>query len=344
MKAGLSTSLILHSVLIGAGLVTLRAPAAMNVPDVDALPIDIVTIEEITQVQQGEKQAALSDRPTPEPTIIEEPVPEAENVGDQKVDRPEQAVPEIEPTEAAPTPEEVPQPEPEPEIAEPEPKPVEPTTELAPEPKAETEIAPEPQPEAQEPLPQEETTPEFASLPDIAPQPSERPKPPKPQSAKTPDRKAEQKKTASKNTKNKSVEDEVAALLNREKTSGGGAKRSKDQASLGGKKTTKGSKLTISEMDALRGQIQKCWNVPAGVIDSEDLRVSVKFRLKRDGTIDGRPEVIRGGGASGPKRTAAESAKRAVLRCGQGGYQLPAGKYDAWQEVVVNFDPSEMFR
>lgn len=357
MKAGLSTSFMLHFALIGAGLVTLRAPAAMNVEAVEALPIDIVTISELTQVQQGEKTAPLRDQSSPAPTERDDIVVDAENVGDQTVDRADKAVPEVEPTPAPPTPQEAPAPTPapnrveapkppEPKPAEPAPKPVEPTSELSPEPKAQADIKPEPAPEQIEPLPSEEVTPEFASLPDAAPVPATRPQPPKPQTAKTPERKAEQKTTASSSksdTDTKSLEDEVAALLNREKTSGGGAKRSTDEASLGGKKTTSGNSLTVSEMDALRGQIQRCWNVPAGIEGSNALRVSVKFKLKQDGTVDGRPEIIRGGGSSGAARAAGEAAKRAVLRCGQGGYQLPANKYDAWQEVVVNFDPSEMF-
>jgi hypothetical protein len=47
---------------------------------------------------------------------------------------------------------------------------------------------------------------------------------------------------------------------------------------------------------------------------------------------------------SSGNRAADESARRAILICGQRGYNLPAEKYDAWRDVVVNFDPSEMFR
>ena len=40
-------------------------------------------------------------------------------------------------------------------------------------------------------------------------------------------------------------------------------------------------------------------------------------------------------------RTAAESAVRAVSKCAP--FNLPADKYETWAEVVVNFDPSDMF-
>ena len=80
-------------------------------------------------------------------------------------------------------------------------------------------------------------------------------------------------------------------------------------------------------MDALRGQVQRCWNIPAGAADA--------------GEIEGRQEIISGGGAAGIERAAAESARRAVLQCAP--YTLPADKYETWAEVIVNFDPSEMF-
>ena len=94
-------------------------------------------------------------------------------------------------------------------------------------------------------------------------------------------------------------------------------------------------------MDALRGQIQRCWNIPAGAMDAENLKVSVKFRLDRSGALEGSPEIIEGGASSGVQRAAAESARRAVARCSP--YTLPADKYEAWADVIVHFDPSEMF-
>src|SRR5690606_11549174 len=134
--------------------------------------------------------------------------------------------------------------------------------------------------------------------------------------------------------------DQVAALLNKEEASGGGAKRSSQEAALGGDRTTTGEKLTQSEMDALRGQIQRCWNVPAGAADAENLKVSLKFRLDPSGAVEGNPVIIDGGG-SGIARAAAESARRAILQCAP--YNLPAEKYSAWADVIVHFDPTDMF-
>src|ERR671911_640364 len=59
MKTGLTTSVVMHAALLGFGLFTLSAPSALEVADVEALPVDIVPIEEITQIQQGDKTATV---------------------------------------------------------------------------------------------------------------------------------------------------------------------------------------------------------------------------------------------------------------------------------------------
>ena len=97
----------------------------------------------------------------------------------------------------------------------------------------------------------------------------------------------------------------------------------------------------MSEMDALRGMIEKCWSPPTGINDAGSLKITIKMNLKEDGTIDGKPQIVAGGGGSGIERAAAEAARRAVLKCQP--YKLPAEKYDTWSQVIVNFDPSQIF-
>ena len=187
---------------------------------------------------------------------------------------------------------------------------------------------------------------ESVRLPDTAPAPQAKPKPQAAQAetAKAPDHKDSDKpsKEASSRPKSddKSLDDKIAALLNKEKSAGGGAKRSTQQSALGGEKNTGGNKLSQNEMDALRQKLGGCWSIPAGVDDADTLKVSVRFRLDRSGELEGRPQVVKGGASSGPARTAAESAVRAVQKCAP--FNLPADKYDTWSEIVVNFDPSDM--
>jgi outer membrane biosynthesis protein TonB len=350
MKTGLTTSVILHATLLGFGLFSLSAPKAFDVGDVEALPVEIVSI---TQLQQGDKKAPMSEKPAPTPTKKPDVVPDAKKIGENKVDTDKPATPDPTPKEVKtaavpkpspePTPKPIEQPKPEP-VKQPEPKPTPvPATEVTPEPQPKREVKPDP---VAETIVAENAEAEAVKLPENAPSPESRPQPPKAETAKAPDRKDSEKPAEKQASKPKSEEkefnaDEVAALLNKDKASGGGAKRSTEQAALGSENPSNASKLSQSEMDALRGQVQRCWIIPAGAADAENLRVSVQFKLDRSGALEGSPEIISGGGSNGIERAAAEAARRAVARCAP--YNLPANKYDAWADVIVNFDPSEMF-
>jgi colicin import membrane protein len=353
MKAGLTTSVVLHAAVLGFGLFALGAPPAFEVMDVEALPVDIIPVESITQIQRGDKTSTVKEKPAPVPTTRPEVVADAQEIGDNSVDTPAPPTPDAKPrpVEAAAPPPPEPKPTPKPvedvkpePVKQPEPKPeVVPATEVKAEPTPKQEVKPDPVPET---AVSEVAAAEAIKLPDSAPSPEARPQPPQAETAKAPDRKDADQPVKKEASRPKSEEkefnaDEVAALLNKEKPSGGGAKRSTDQASLGGDKSTGGTKLSQSEMDALRGQVQRCWNVPAGAADAPNLKVSIKFRLDRSGELEGAAEIISGGGSGGIERAAAESARRAVIQCAP--YTLPAEKYETWSEVVVNFDPSDMF-
>jgi outer membrane biosynthesis protein TonB len=349
MKTGLTTSVILHATVLGFGLFSLSAPKAFDVSDVEALPVEIVSV---TQLQQGDKKATMSEKPAPTPTKKPDPVPDATKIGENKVDTDKPATPEPTPKEVKtaavpkpspePTPKPVEQPKPEP-MKQPEPKPAPvPATEVTPQPQPKQEVKPDP---VAETIVAENAEAEAVRLPVNAPSPEARPQPPKAETAKTPDRKDAEKPTEQasrpKSDEKEFNADEVAALLNKEKASGGGAKRSTEQAALGNEKPSNASKLSQSEEDSLRGQVQRCWILPAGAEGAENLKVVVEFSLDPSGELQGSPEIVSGGGSGGVERAAAEAARRAVARCAP--YTLPAEKYETWAKVRVNFDPSEMF-
>lgn len=357
MRAGLVTSTALHGLALGWLLVSLGSPDKFDVQDVEALPIELVSIEELTQVQKGAEDAPKDGPASVAPTTPPEPRPEAVNVGNKEKD---QETPETETQKAAPVeearlpdPVELPVPEPAPRE---EPKPVvqekpepetAPATEIAPKPEPKQEVTADPVEELiakQETAPVPEEAPESLVLPQDLPVPSARPERQPAQTAKTPERKKEENtnsaSAAAQTETTKEKADEVASLLNREAGSGGGSQANNNQASAGGKKTTTGNTLTTSEMDSLRGQIQACWSVPASAQGEVGLKVSVQFQLSQSATIEGRPSIQKSSG----NRQLDESAIRAVARCGAQGFQLPPDKYDSWRDVVVNFDPSEMFQ
>lgn len=350
MRAGLAVSSTLHVVILGAGLLAMPSPRSLEAPDVESFPVDIVPMSEISQAARGEREAPLEERSVPRPTNKPEPVADARNVGDNTVDLDNEPTPEPTPREVetanAPPPEPEPAPQPTNEPAEPapspEPAPV-PATEVEPEPQPRQEVTPEP---AEETAVAESPDAERVTLPQSAPRPQAKPERPKAQTAKAPERKAVETPAPPETAQQQSEEDDfdledVAALLNRQDASGGGALRSNEQASLGGQRDSEAARLSQSEIDGLRQQVQRCWSPPVGSSGAESMVVSIRFSLTRNGEIDGQPQVVSGSGSSMAERAAAEAARRAVLRCAP--YNAPVDKYEAWADIQFNFDPSDMF-
>ncbi|TPJ78552.1 cell envelope integrity protein TolA [Mesorhizobium sp. B2-6-2] len=343
---------------------------------VDIVPMEAVpqTLQGDKKSVMHEKPAPL---PTKRPDVVPNAQKVGENTVDTDKPVTDEAKPKpVEKTAApppAPTPTEKPAVEDVPKPQE-KPKPI-PATEVAPTPTPKEEVKPEPvkqtepkptpakQPTPTPPkdttaaIPKDEVKPDAvaeaiaqqqptdeAKLPDSAPAPEARPKPQPAQaeSAKAPDRKDADKPVKEASSKPKSDDkqfnaDEISALLDKQKPSGGGAKRSTQQASLGGEKD-QGQKLSKSEEGALRDQLAGCWTFPAGMEASDDLIAVISFNLDASGKLDGRPVVEKSSG----NRQVDESAVRAIQKCNMAGLQVPPGKQDIWAQIKVTFDPREM--
>lgn len=102
-------------------------------------------------------------------------------------------------------------------------------------------------------------------------------------------------------------------------------------------------KLSLSELDALRMQLQKCWNVPAGALNSEDLAVKVRVTMGPDAIVQ-EVDILEKGRmmSDGYFRVAAESARRALLSPDCTPLQLPKDRYDQWQTFVITFNPKDL--
>lgn len=404
MRGSLGTSLVLHILVLGWAMVTLGAPEPLNVADSEAIPVEMVSVEELTQLQQGDKTAKPNDKPSTKPTDNKKVVENAQNAGEKDIDLKTPPTPSKKPpveTAAAPKPVERPTPTPTPEQndvkdivpEETAPKPQE--TAALPQPKPEpTPPKPEPTPPKPEPTPpkpeavkptptpvQTENEAETGELPKTPPLPAQKPQPPQPpkpeppketakpvekppekkpdtpkptetakadakatESAKPTDKKEGKKQETAKSSSSQKSDfnaDQIAALLNKQEASGGGAKKSSSPASTGSTKPSNASKLSLSEMDALKGQIQNNWSTIAGIEGLQGMIIKVTFKLDKSGMIVGEPEVSSTGGSDTARRTMEGGARRAVLKS-QPFKNLPAEKYDAWSDVVVNFDPSEL--
>lgn len=105
-----------------------------------------------------------------------------------------------------------------------------------------------------------------------------------------------------------------------------------------------GPPMTSGEKDALRVSVSRCWNV--GSLSSAALNTTVVVLVGM--SRDGRPDTgsIRmlssSGGDDTSARQAFEAARRAIIRCGADGYDLPADKYGQWREIEMTFNPERM--
>ena len=104
-----------------------------------------------------------------------------------------------------------------------------------------------------------------------------------------------------------------------------------------------GSQITASEVDLVRQQIARCWNVPAGARDAKDLVVEVRVAVDPDGTVRQAIIVDQGRLGSDPFfRAAAESARRAFFNPLCRPLHLPPEKYAIWKDLVVDFSPKDI--
>lgn len=104
-----------------------------------------------------------------------------------------------------------------------------------------------------------------------------------------------------------------------------------------------GSQLTASEMDLVREQIARCWNINAGARDAKDLVVEIRAAVNQDGTVSRADIVDTGRANSDPLyRAAAESARRAFFNPNCTPLKLPPEKYATWKDLVVDFSPKDI--
>lgn len=320
MRAGVAMSLFGHTGILLWGLVSLPAATPLEAPPVDILPVDLVPIEDVVKTRKGDKDGEVKETIQKRKSEIEAEQTKKTSDRAKKVRK---VTPKPAPEQVAALPPE-PKAPPEPPKAAEVPKPAEvKAPEPAPVPKA------EPQPQPEKPKVEETEAEPESILPKTISAPQRRPKPPK---------KVVKKKTKPQETFNPN---DIAALLNKQESASGGSTTGQDVASLGSAFGSEAAKLSQNELNALRGQIQQCWNPPAGAANPEELIVTVRFDLTEAGEVNGNPAILRQpGGSFG--RAAADSALRAIWRCGPYA-NLPPEKYASWRTVEITFDPRNLF-
>ncbi|HTW54119.1 MAG TPA: hypothetical protein VME45_19685 [Stellaceae bacterium] len=319
---GIAASAVMHTAILAAiiiGLPTLFRPV---VPEDQPIAVELVNIAPETHATRVNPNM---------------PVPKAK--------------PDVPPVEAAPAP--VPQPKPEP----PPPTPAAPPSAESPPPPA---PAP-PQPKVAAPPPPPPPKPVEAQIP--------APPPPKPQPKPQPDRKQEAQAfdqmlknleksqpkqvaqaqpqaqldkqdaaafdTLLKNLSKNAVQPDPNAQPRRQQVAAAAPPSSQPRAPLG-------SQLTASEMDLVREQISRCWNINAGAKDAKDLVVEIRASVQPDGTVTQATIVDQGRMNDPVWRAAAESARRAFFNPQCTPLKLPPDKYDTWKDLDVDFSPKDI--
>ena len=320
--------------------------ASMQVPDVTATPVALTEPEPETpapeisaEPDEAPTQATpeVASQPTPdtEPeTVPDQPAPEVEAIEAT----PQPPAPDVVVEPLAPGPDDTPQPPPIDRVA---PVPV-----VAPPPDATPDVqetppvnadegAESPQEPAEATAPEEATdqivteADEPASLaPTRSPRPPSRPtRPSKPttETATSEPAEAAEPKPATQSGVNDAL---AEALGNPTPTPA----------------TPTGPPLTGGEKDALRVAVSSCWNV--GSLSTAALGTTVVVGVSM--TRQGKPEggsirlLSSSGGPESAAKQAYEAARRAIIRCGAKGFNLPDEKYSQWRDIEMTFNPERM--
>ncbi|MGV8853259.1 MAG: hypothetical protein ACOH2L_01315 [Devosia sp.] len=291
------------------------------------------------------------DQVTPSPADIPTPAP-VTNAAPQPETQPEPApTPEPEPTPAPePTPPPVPVEAPVP-ATRPTPAPV-PTP--APEPVVEPVPAPAPEP-APVPIPAPTAEPTPIATPDAptpavaAPAPAARPANLEQKRQQFAAAEAERKKKLEEERKrtaaaqqssqpqskpqlDASLADDISAIINNDKTTGGTTGKG-GTPTLGDTKGTS-ARLSQSELDGFAAKVKQCWTLlPADY----GMSVTLMINMNRDGSVNGTP-TITSAEQSASGLMMARAAQRAVINCGP-YTMLSEATYDQWRQIEMELRP-----
>ncbi|MBV9826762.1 MAG: cell envelope integrity protein TolA [Alphaproteobacteria bacterium] len=319
--SGLALSGSLHLVILLAVLIGLPNLFHQPPPEETPIAVQLVTIAPDTRATHPNPYRPKADAKPDIATAPPAPKPEPKPEPPQSSEPP----PSASSTPAPPPPVAKPEPKPTPAPPPPPPKPVEaqapppPPLPRPPEPK------PQPQQQAREmPRPEPARKPDPAAFDKLLKNLED--KKPQPASFDTLLKNLSKQQTAQ-------VDDPTPP---RQQRMASAAPSSQPKAPLG-------SQLSASERDMIIQQIERCWVVPAGARDADNLVIEIKASVNPDGSVTQASIVDSGRYGSDPFfRAAADSAKRAVLNPQCSPLPVPPDKYEAWHNLDLFFNPKDL--
>jgi outer membrane biosynthesis protein TonB len=301
----LVASVALHVLVIGWGLVSFSSKAFESMPE-ESLPVDVISSDQLAKVMAGMK-SGKKDNPKP----LVEKVAEAKPV-DDTVGKITEKAPVVTDTAPPPQPAEKP--------VEKKPDPPKPVVENKPkeEPKQEPKpIEKKPDPPKVDPIAEALKKEEKKPPPKPVVQAATPPQPSKPKTERTFD------------------QSKIAALLD---------KRDPNRQAVTGDTLNSNAALGLSKGKAadnsatwgalFQSQVERCWKKPYGGLESQNPEAAFAIKLKRDGTLEGKP-VPESTPATLYLRVYQESALRAIIECQP--YNLPADQFDEWKYFAPVF-------
>jgi hypothetical protein len=314
-------SAALHGTLLAMLLLGVAAaPKFADTPE--AIPIETVSISELNQIANGEKDAKPAPPATPSP-----PLPPPDLRASTEPTPPPAPTPPPKP-EAAPTPPPITPPKAE----APPPKP-------APPPKADTT----PSPDA-EPLPPERPQPPAPPTPKVAIQEAPVQPPVRPKFTDSPPEKPKEPTPEKPKPTHAFDPNSIAKLIGQGKTPTA-APTQTASATPQGLPHHDAPHMSMSMASALDAWLTEsylnCWTPPPGMPEGDTYVAQIKVVFNSDGSLSGRP-VLLNPPSDRAWRAHAESAMRAVRKCDP--LKVPAEYmpfFDQWKIETIHFDPRE---
>ncbi len=350
MRGGLATSVVLNAAVLAWVLLSIQTQRTPRMSEPEPIAVDLVNASDLTRLRKGSRtakqlEAEANEAPKPEPAKKESPKP-----------TPAAAAPPP-PPPPPPPPKEEPKEEPKKEVAAaPPPPPPPPPAPALEEQKKLEELLKEQERQAEEQKKAEEQRKAEAEQKRLEEQrraeeikrkqEEERRR----KLAEQRKREAERKKKEAEAKKKQFDAEKIAALLNKVPEKGPARpsvpldQQAKAKGPVLGAPEGHDQRLSASELaiiaQIIRSCVQSKWNVLGGSEAAQQVVVKLRLRFNPDGTLAGAPVVMN------PQHTTAflaisDSAIRAAEACQP--YSLPPAKYEAWKDIVLNFDPREMF-
>ncbi len=292
---------VLAMLLLGVA----SAPRFADTPE--AIPIETVSLSELNQIANGEKDAKPAPQSTPAPPPPPQPAP-------TPPPKPEAAQPPPTPAKAENPP---PKPAP-PQKADVTPPP---DTEPMPPERPQQQPPPPPKPALQEATVEPPVRPKFIDPPTERPKEPEKPKP----------------------TRNFDP-NSIAKLIGQGKTPTAAPSQTAS-ATPQGLPHHDAPHMSMSMASALDAWLTEsylnCWTPPPGMPDGDTYVAQIKVIFNPDGSLSGRP-VLLNPPSDKAWRAHAESAMRAVRKCDP--LRVPAEYmpfFDQWKIETIHFDPRE---